>query len=193
MRKWVGREMAAFSALVIAAAALIADHGDAPAQNRQSATPAQTAPQKQFFPVKQMPLTEKLIEGYIAAEGEIDEVTQNTGEDIDKLSPPTIAKLDAIAKEHGISSYDQYHQIAENIGLVWSGLDDVTRKYFGREQLIRLRIARVKADKKMSADDKKERLTDLNDQLQFALPSVQYKGNIDLVVKYYDRLGPRGD
>jgi len=162
------------------------------AQTKQP-TPAQVAPQKQFFPVKQIPLNEKLIDGYIAATDEIDEVTQNTSEDIDKLSPATIAKLDVVARKHDLKNYDQYNQIAENIGLVWSGFDEVTRKYIGREPLIRLRIARAKADKKMSAESKKERLDDLKDQLQFAQPPVQYKVNIDLVAKYYDKLGPRGD
>ena len=42
-------------------------------------------------------------------------------------------------------------------------------------------------DKKMSADGKKEALTDLNDQLQFSLPPVQYRSNIDLAAKYYEK------
>jgi hypothetical protein len=35
---------------------------------------------------------------------------------------------------------------------------------------MRLRIARIQADKKMSVDGKKEAITDLSDALQFALP-----------------------
>src|SRR5262249_9832474 len=82
------------------------------AQAQIKQPPVQAAPQKQFFPVKQMPLTAKLLEGYLAATDEIDEITQNTPEDIDKLSPATIAKLDAVAKKHDLGSYDQYLRVA---------------------------------------------------------------------------------
>jgi hypothetical protein len=85
--------------------------------------------------------------------------------------------------------------VNENVGLVSAGLDPATNKYIGREAVIKAQIARVRADKKMSAVDKKEKLADLNDQFQFALPAVQYKANIDLVAKYSGALAKtmRGD
>jgi hypothetical protein len=46
----------------------------------------------------------------------------------------------------------------------------------------------VTADKKMSAKDKKEALADLNEALKQPQPAVQNKGNIDIVLKYYDKL-----
>ncbi len=138
-----------------------------------------------------MPLTEKHVQGYIAATAEVHSALETSEESVDKLSPQTIVKLDAVAQKHGLSDYAEYNRIGKNIGQVTSGVDEVTRKYVGRDALIRLRIARVKANKKMSEVDRKEALTDLNDQLQFALPPVQYKGNIDLVVKYYGKL-PEG-
>jgi hypothetical protein len=128
-----------------------------------------------------MPLTEKLLQGCLAATAEIDETTDSTEEGTDKLHPETIAKLNAVAKKNGLASYDQYKQIGANAGLVMSGYDDVAKRYVGREALIKLSIARVKGDKKMSAEDKKESPTDLNDQLQFALLPLQYKDNINLV------------
>jgi hypothetical protein len=94
---------------------------------------------------------------------------------------------------HGLSSYDEYKRVISNINLVCSGFDEVTRKYIGREPLIRMQIARVKADKKMSAEDKGQRLLKLNSDFQFVLPDVKYKSNIDLVAKYYDRLAPRSE
>jgi hypothetical protein len=159
------------------------------------AAPAQAESQKQFFPVSQMPLTEKQIQCFLAANTEVNEITDNAGEDIDKLAPGTVAKLDVVTKKHGLANYLEYKQIDANIGLVESGFDDVTRRYVGREALIKLRISRVKSDKKMSAESRTERLTELNDQFQFALPVVQYKGNIDIVAKYFDRLtaAARGD
>jgi hypothetical protein len=40
----------------------------------------------------------------------------------------------------------------------------------------------------MSAKDKKEALADLNEALKQPQPAVENKGNIDLVIKYYDKL-----
>ncbi len=179
------------SAIVIASLAfpIVAglESGDTLAQTRQ-VTPTQAAPQKQFFPVRQMPLTKELIQGFVAATEEVNKTTDNAEEDIDKLRPETVAKLDGVARKCGLASYDQYKQISENIGLIESGFDDVTKRYVGREALIRIRASRVKADKKMTPESKTERLTDLNDQLRVALPEVQYKANIALIAKYYDQL-----
>jgi hypothetical protein len=174
--------------------AIVAIGEDALAQAKETA-PIQSPSRKQFFPVNQIALTEKQIQGLLAATEEVNATTDGAAEDIDKLRPETIAKLDAVVKKHGLVNYDEYKKIDQNAGLIMSGFDEVTRKYVGREALIKLRIARVKADKKMSADDKKDELTDLSDQLQFALPQVEYKGNIALVAKYYDRLKAtaRGD
>ena len=167
--------------LVGATAALISTV--ATAQTKQASSPSQPQP-TQFFAVKQLPLTEQMIQGVLAATESIQEVTDNAPEDIDKLSAATVAKLDVVARKHGLASYDEYKAVNENIGLVSAGLDPATNKYVGREAVIRVQIFRVRADKKMSAADKKEKLDDLNDQLQFALPPVQYKANIDLVAKY---------
>lgn len=182
--------------IVCLASSLVASLGcsRALAQTKQAA-PVQAAPQKQFFPIKQMPLTEKQVQGYLAATEEVDKVTDDAEEGIDKLRPETVAKLDDISRKHGLASYNEYKQIGDNIGLVSAGLDELTNKYVGREALIKLRIARVRADKTLSAESKKERLDELNDQFQFALPGVQYKDNIPLVAKYSDRLTAvmRGD
>jgi hypothetical protein len=53
---------------------------------------------------------------------------------------------------------------------------------------VKAQIAQIQADKKMSPSDKKEALAELNDSLKNPAPAIQNKGNIDLVVKYYDKL-----
>ena len=161
--------------------------GDALAQAQQQTAPAQLASPK-LPAMRQIALTERQIKGFLAASDEIHTVTDNTPEDIDKLSPKTIAQLDAVAAKNGLASYAEYITVDENIGLVFAGYDTVTRKYVGKEALIKAKIARVQADKKMSADSKKEALQDLRDDLQLPLPRVEYKNNVDLVVKYFDRL-----
>jgi hypothetical protein len=80
------------------------DHNTA--QNRQQDAPAQATPRKQFFDVKQIPLTEKQLLGV----------------------------------------------------------------YLGRVAVVKAQIARIKANKKISADARKEELTSKEDQLRFSFP-----------------------
>lgn len=145
--------------------------------------------------VEQIQLTEAQVQGVVAIAPSVDEVTDDALEDIDKLSSATIAKLDALVGKSGFARYHEYKAVRENIGLVSAGVDPVTNKYVGREAAIRAQIGRVRADKKMSPADRAERLTDLNDQLQFSLPAIRYKSNIALVLKYSEALSKvsRGD
>src|ERR1700730_13162834 len=176
------------------AAMAVASSGDALAQTQPQAASPQSSARK-LPPVKQTALTEKQIQGVIAASKDIHAITDSAPEDIDKLSAKTVALLDVVARKNGLASYDEYKSISENVGLVFGGYDTATRKYVGKEALIKLRIARVRADKKMPAEDKKEALQDLNDDLQFPLPLVENRDDIALVVKYLDRLSAtmRGD
>lgn len=72
--------------------------------------------------------------------------------------------------------------------MVLGGIDPATKKYVGNEAVIKAQIAQVQADKKMSPKDKKDALADLNDALKIPAPTIDNKGNIDLVAKYYDKL-----
>ena len=111
-----------------------------------------------------------------------------------KLSPTAqpdakmMAQLEAVAKKNGFSSFDDYNNVVGNISLVLGGFDPATKKYIGTEAAIKAQIAEIKADTKMSAKDKKEALAGLNQALKAPEPPIQFKGNIDLVQKYYDQL-----
>jgi hypothetical protein len=177
--------------LAISLAAL--SGSDALAQAKQ-APPRQTAPAQAAPPpqqeqpqVKQIALTDKQIEGALAATKEMDPVTAKIPEDA-KPDPKISAQLDGIAKKNGFASYDEYNTVVDNISLVLGGFDPATRKYVGPEAVIKSQIAQVQADKKVSAKDKKEALADLNEALKSPPPAIENKGNIDLVTKYYDKL-----
>ncbi|WP_063710333.1 hypothetical protein [Bradyrhizobium sp. STM 3843] len=137
---------------------------------------------------EQVPLTEKRILGLLDSADEIDEIRENSQDGFYKTGPETTAKLDAAARKHGLAGYDEYKTIRANVLLVFSGYDWVTKKYVGREPLIRLRVARTKADRDMSEKGKKEEIASLNAQRVCALPEIKYRGNIDLVHKYHARL-----
>lgn len=154
-----------------------------PAPAAQAAAPAQD----QAPPIKQIALTDKQIDGALAAAKEMDPITAKLSQDA-KPDPKIVAQLEAIAKKNGFASYDEYNSVVDNISLVLGGFDPQTKKYVGPEAVVKAQIAQVQADKKMSAKDKKDALADLNEALKSPPPAVENKGNIDLVTKSYDKL-----
>jgi hypothetical protein len=188
MREIVRPVAAALSIACLAASMATLSSSAALAQAKQAPqmAPAQSAPQ-QAPPVKQMALTDKQIQGLLAASKEMDPITAKIPEDA-KPDPKITAQLDAIAKKNGFASFDEYNDVGDNINMVMAGFDPETKKYVGNEAVIKAQIAEVQADKKMSPKDKKEALADLNDSLKSPAPPIQNKGNIDLVGKYYDKL-----
>ena len=100
--------------------------------------------------MKQIALTEKQIEGVLAAGKDMDAITEKLPENA-KPDPKVTAQLDAVAKKNGFASYDEYNDVIDNISLVIAGFDPATKKYVGNEAVIKAQIAQVQADKKMSA------------------------------------------
>jgi hypothetical protein len=187
MREFVRPVASALSIACFAAVLAIVSSSGALAQAKQ-APPAQAAPPPaQQVAVKQMALTDKQIDGVLAAQKDMDAITAKLPENA-KPDPKIIAQLEEVAKKSGFASYDEYNNVVDNISLVLSGFDPATKKYVGTETVIKAQIAQVQADKKMSPKDKKEALADLNEALKSPLPPIENKGNIDLVTKYYDKL-----
>ncbi len=185
MREFVRPVASALSVACLAASMAILSAGDVLAQAKQAPS-AQAAP-AQPPAVKQMSLTEKQIEGVLAAQKDMDAITAKLPEDA-KPDPKITAQLDGIAKKNGFAGYDEYNDVIDNISLVLGGFDPATKKYVGSDVVIKAQIAQVQADKKMSAKDKKEALADLNEALKSPAPPIENKGNIDVVAKYYDKL-----
>jgi hypothetical protein len=137
--------------------------------------------------LKQIALTDKQIDNVIASQKDMDAITEKLPDN----APPdqkVVTQLDAVAKKHGFASYDDYNVVVDNISLVLGGIDPQTKKYVGSEAVIKQQIAQVQADKKMKAEDKKEALANLDMALKAKAPDVENKGNIDLVIKNYDKL-----
>jgi hypothetical protein len=196
MRDFVRPVAAMLGIAGLAVAVSLAASGDAFAQAKQQQmappqkqAPAQAAPPQaaQAPAIKQIALTDKQIENVLAAQKDMDAITDK----IPNNAPPDPkmdARLDEVAKKYGFAGYPDYNTVVDNISLVLGGIDPATKKYVGTETVIKAQIAQVNADKKMSAKDKKEALSDLNEALKQPQPAVENKGNIDLVLKYYDKL-----
>lgn len=187
MREIVRPVVAALSIACLAASMTIVSSGGASAQAaKQQMAPAQAAPPQETA-VKQMALTEKQVQGVLAAGPAMDAITEKLPENA-KPDPKINAQLEAVARKNGFASYEEYNNVLDNISLVMAGFDPATKKYVGADAVIKAQIAEVQADKKMSAKDKKEALADLNEALKAPAQAIQNKGNIDLVSKYYDKL-----
>lgn len=186
MREIVRPVVAALSIACLAASMAIVSSGSALAQAKQQMAPAQAAPPQEAA-VKQMALTEKQVQGVLAAGPEMDAITEKLPEN-SKPDPKINAQLEGVAKKNGFASYQEYNDVLDNISLVMAGFDPATKKYVGADAVIKAQIAEVQADKKMSAKDKKEALADLNQALKAPAQAIENKGNIDLVTKYYDKL-----
>ena len=180
------------AALCVAAAFSVAATEGAFAQAKQQMAPAPKqqaapSPQAEAPTLKQIALTDTQIQGVLAAQKDMDAITDKIADNA-KPDPKIEAELDAVARKNGFASYVDYNNVIDNISLVLGGVDPATKKYVGTETVIKAQIAQLTADKKMPAKDKKEALADLNEALKQPQPAIENKGNIDLVVKYYDKL-----
>ena len=188
MREIFRPAASALSIVCLALAMSAISSGDVLAQAKQ-APPKQAAPPPaaEVPAIKQIALTEKQIEGVLAAQKDVDAIVDKLPDDA-KPDPKVDAQLDGIAKKNGFASYDEYSTVVDNISLVLGGFDPTTKKYVGPEAVIKAQIAQVQADKKMPASERKEALADLNETLKSPPPAIENKGNIELVAKYYDKL-----
>jgi len=167
--------------------AALSTHSALAQSKEQSKAPPAQAGQQQPPQLKQVALTEKQVDGVLTAQKEMNPITDTLPDN----APPdakVMSQLEGIAKKNGFASFDEYSNIVDNISLVMGGIDPQSKKYVGSEAVIKSQITQVEADKKMSAADKKQALADLNAALKAPEPQVENKGNIDLVVKNFDKL-----
>ena len=169
----------------LCAPALVSAPALAQQAQKQAPPPADSTPAPEPD-LKQMALTEKQVQGVLAAEPDLDAITSKLPDD----KPPdakVIAQLDAVAKQHGFASYAEFNAVASNIDLLLDGFDPQTKKFVGFEAVVKSQIAQIQADSKIPAADKKEALAELNGSLS-KIPKVEFPGNVEIVAKYYDKL-----
>lgn len=136
-------------------------------------------------PVKQIKLTEKQVEGFIAAHKDMTEM-------LDKMSPEKVdktsdAQLDAIARKFGFKDHNEYDDVVANIAMVASAIDPKTRVFTDPPILARKELEDAKADKSLPEEERKTLVEHLTEQLKFAEP-ITHASNVDLVKKYFDKI-----
>jgi hypothetical protein len=135
--------------------------------------------------LKQIKLTEKQVQSFIAAQSDLNAVTSKIKGD--KPDPKLFAELETAAKKHGFANLQELDAVAGNIGLVMSGFDPKTKEFSQPPEALKKEIAAVTADKAIPEKEKKDILNELNGALKFVKP-VQFPENVELVRKYYDKI-----
>lgn len=138
--------------------------------------------------VKQIQLSEKQVESFIASQKDMSALLQKMqGGANDKPDPKLEGQLEAVAKKYGFANIAEYDSVAENISLLMSCIDPKTKAFSEPKVALQKQIDELKADKTIPEPQKKEILADLNEQLKTAEP-IKFPSNIELIKKYYDKL-----
>jgi multidrug resistance efflux pump len=134
--------------------------------------------------VKQIKLTEKHIQSFIAASEEISTLSDGDNQD---NGDQKLEQVEALVKKYGFVNMEEFDDISTNISMIISGIDQQTRKFTEPKEQIRQQIAAIKSDKSIPEAEKKEDLAQLDAALREAKP-IQFKENITLVLKHFDKL-----
>jgi hypothetical protein len=137
-------------------------------------TSATLGPASAQGPMKQILLTERQVESFIAVQKKL-------------ATAKAEAEFEAIAKEHGFSNLDEHDDVEANILLLMDSIDPQSRSFSEPPIQIKRRIEEAKADNSIPDADRKQILEDLNEALKHAQP-IQFPANIELVKKYYDQI-----
>ena len=137
--------------------------------------------------VKQIPLNDKHIEGFINAQKDMAQVAEKMQGNSDKPDPKVQAELEAISKKHGFASFQEYDDVAANISMVMAGIDPQSRAFTEPKVAIQKEIDEVKGDTTIPEKEKKQMLEELAEALKTAQP-IQHPENIELVKKYWEKI-----
>lgn len=137
--------------------------------------------------VKQVQLTAKHVEGFIAAQKDMATVAEKMQSNSDKPDPKVQAELESISKKHGFTSFQEYDDVAANISMVMAGIDPQSRAFTEPKVAIQKEIDEVKGDTSIPEKEKKQMLDELAEALKSAQP-IQYPGNVELVKKYWEKI-----
>ena len=139
--------------------------------------------------VTQIKLTQRNVEGFIAAQKDMSAVVEKMQAVASADKPPATfqAELEAVTRKHGFKSFAEYESVAANISIVMAAIDPQTKAFTDPQTALKKEIDEVTADKTISDDEKKQLLEELNEALK-AAQRIEFPDNIELVRKYYDRI-----
>lgn len=168
-------------ALVLSLAAIFSE------ASAQGTPPPPTAPPAPE-PVKQMELTEKKIQSFIAVQKDMAPLVQKA----QALAPgkqdaALEAEFETVAKKHGFADYAELGDVGANIMLILDGIDPSSGKFTDPITAIKKEIDEIQADKQMPEKEKKEAVAERTAALKSFEP-IKFPGNVELVVKWREKI-----
>jgi hypothetical protein len=138
---------------------------------------------------QQIKLTEKHVEGFVAAQKGMRAVVEKmqSAAFSDQSNAKYQAELEAVTKSHGFKDFAEYEAVAANIWLVMAQIDPQTKMFADPQIVIKKEIEDASADKTIPDSERKQLLEELNQALKSA-ESIQFPSNIEVVEKYYDKI-----
>jgi hypothetical protein len=138
--------------------------------------------------IKQVKLSDKLVEGFIAAQKDMSAMAERMqGSPSDKPDPKIQSELEEVAKKHGFKDFAEYDDVAANISMVMAGIDPQSGAFTDPVTAINKEIEEVKADTTIPEKDKKQMLEELNEALK-TTPPLQFPENVEVVKKYREKI-----
>jgi hypothetical protein len=137
----------------------------------------------------QIKLTEKHVEGFIAAQKEMSAVVEKMQSAVlsGHVNTKYQAELEAVTKKYGFKNFAEYEAVAANISMVMAAMDPQTGEFADSRTVIKKEIENASTDKTIPEREKKALLKELNEALKSAV-SIEFPSNIELVQKYRDKI-----
>lgn len=133
--------------------------------------------------VKQIKLTESQIKGFISAQKDLADISSKLEQAGDKPNDALQNELEAVAKKHGFTSFEELDDVAASVSTVMAGLDPETGEFTDPKEAMKKELADIEADKAIPDAEKKLLVDELNEAIK-ATPPIIHKENIDIVKKY---------
>ena len=140
--------------------------------------------------VTQIKLTEKHVEGFIAAQKDMSAVVEKMMQRAvlsNSANARYEAELKAVTKKHGFRNFVEYEAVAASISVVTAAIDSQTKVFMEPPTAIQQELEDVIAAKNIPNSEKKKLLRSLTLALK-AARHIQFPTNIELVEKYYDKI-----
>src|ERR1700736_2936718 len=114
--------------------------------------------------VKQIKLTEKHMQGFIAVSEDMAKLYD--GANPDRPDPKLEAQAEALVKKNGFASLAEYDDVSMNVAMIMSGIDPQTKSFTEPPEQVKQRIDEVRSDKSVPEVQKKENLAQLGTALE---------------------------
>jgi hypothetical protein len=133
--------------------------------------------------LRQITLTEKQMHGFLIVSPEIAKLSREAYRENEDEQ----AQAQSLVRRHGFANLAEFHDVSINISTIMSGIDRQTKTFTEPPEQIKQQIAVIKSDKSLLKVEKEQLVAHLETTLKSTKP-IQFKENIALVLKYFDRL-----